>query len=126
MRVTSKLKIFSACLACFLFGNHSYAQRSFVPVTTVEKIDLSVNWMEENLCLTEKQVVLVSLLNDRYTVRFDSIRLSTADRFVKYKKIRYVRNERDNELKFILTERQFKTYRYEQERVEEMFQDWLE
>ena len=71
--------------------------------------------MKVALSLTTEQVSIVNAINDRYSPRFDSMRMSNDNRFEKFAKTRRLKEERDNELKLLLSEKQFRTYRAEQE-----------
>jgi hypothetical protein len=86
-------------------------------VKVLNEPDLSVDWMKSNMGLTDEQYYVISVLNARYSVRFDSIRRSSSDRYVKFQKTLRVQQQRDNELKFILSEKQFRIHRQEQDRL---------
>jgi hypothetical protein len=84
--------------------------QAHVSIKLLNQSDLSIEWMKKYLNLTDKQVHAVWKLNVRYAPRFDSIRQSGDDRFVKFERTYRVTMQRDNELKYILSEEQFVLY----------------
>jgi hypothetical protein len=112
----SKLKCITIGFACVLVAQSSLAQ-VHASMKALDEADLSVDWMKSNLGLTDEQYYVISVLNARYSVRFDSIRRSSSDRYVKFQKTLRVKQQRDNELKFILSEKQFRIHRQEQDRM---------
>jgi hypothetical protein len=101
------------CVACSSACSRAHAQAYFSsPV--LDDADLSMEWMKLNLSLTREDADVIGVINVRYAVRFDSIRRSNEDRFVKVSKTRNVKQQRDDEFKLILSEEQYKIYRAEQ------------
>jgi hypothetical protein len=110
----NKLRPLAIWLVCTWLLPETVAQ-SRVTMSALEEADLSVDSLKLALTLTSEQTYVVALVNERYAVRFDSIRRSTEDRFVKFAKTVRLKRERDNELKFVLSEGQFRIYHSAQE-----------
>lgn len=104
-------------LILFTFLRSMSVAQSNVTVPVLEKAYLSVDSLRLALSLTSEQTYLVSMINQKYIVRFDSIRISDDDRFVKYTKAILLRRQRDDELKFLLSEKQFRIYYLAQDTV---------
>lgn len=103
-------KYFTAMLITFTVCTKSLkAQYSTNPKLLSEADGLS-EWMEGNLDLSTKQLLTIKDLNVKYTMKFDSIRTSPADRFTKFQKVHRVMMERDIQFKSILTKEQFIAY----------------
>ena len=102
---------------CFVFTSliQTAIAQPGVSFRALEEASLSVDSMKVALSLTTEQVSIVNAINDRYSPRFDSMRMSNDNRFEKFAKTRRLKEERDNELKLLLSEKQFRTYRAEQE-----------
>jgi hypothetical protein len=107
-------------VACLLFVQCSFGQLHY-SIRVLDEADLSIDTLRSTLELTDTQVLVISALNDRYKVRFDSIRMSDVDRTVKFARTYDVKHERDDELKYILTEKQFRIYRFEQDKINTAF-----
>ena len=97
-------------LAVLFLGSHLSMAQSYVSVKILNEPGLPVKWMKDSLLLTDEQASVVVLLDARYEIQFDSLRTSHADRYAKFQQAYRLYRERDNELKFILTEQQFIVY----------------
>lgn len=104
-------------VAMILGGQLAKAQ-SHISVKILNEPDLNIDWMRANLDLSDAQARSISLLNTKYEPRFDSIRRSSADRYLKFQKAYRVIQDRDYELKRILSDKQFALY---QRRVKKMY-----
>lgn len=101
----------AAMTLCFIVTSIDFTfSQSYTSLKNLDEADLSIPWMKETLHLDDVQVHAVTKLNTKYALRFDSIRYSNADRTVKFQKTYQVISQRDNELKYILTEKQFTQY----------------
>ena len=90
-----------------------------VSFRALEEANLSVDSMKVTLALTSEQASIVTTINDRYSPRFDSVRMSNVNRYEKFAMTRRLKGERDNELKLLLSEKQYRTYQAGQERQRE-------
>ena len=102
-------KYFMTVLMTVAVGEYAMAQFSIDPKLMAET-ELSAEWMKSNLNLCDDQFSAVADIIMRYDIRFDSINRSHVDRFVKFQRTYLLKQARDNELKFILSEKQFLLY----------------
>ena len=94
---------------------HTAIAQPGVSFRALEEANLSVDSMKVALALTSEQASIVTTINERYSQRFDSIKLSNDNRFEKFAKTVRLKEERDNELKYILSEKQFWIYHSDSE-----------
>lgn len=101
-----------------VIGQHKLMAQSYISVQLLNQPGLPIEWMKDHLSLNVEQMNAIGQLNLRYASRFDSIRQSQADRFVKFKKTYQMMATRDSELKYILNEDQFTLYQRKKKYVD--------
>jgi hypothetical protein len=109
-----KLRPLAIWVVCTWLLPNAVAQ-PHVSMQALQEADLSVDSLKLALSLTAEQTYVVAIMNERYSVRFDSIRRSNDDRFAKFAKTVRLKRERDNELKYLLSDEQFIIYHSAQE-----------
>ena len=102
-------KNLAVCLFLFLLSQNGIAQ-VHITLRALEEAKLQVDSLKVNLSLTPEQTSIITNIKDRYAVRFDSLRMSHSNRFEKFTKTVRLKAERDNELKLLLSDKQFRIY----------------
>ena len=86
------------------------AQKSGTGHTNDDRAQFQTQWMKENLQLTDEQTEKVAILNTKYTRKMDEIKSSWDGKLKRFKAFRDVMKEKEQELKTILTPKQFDCY----------------
>jgi hypothetical protein len=128
MKIMLKQLGIPAILVC-MFGL-AKAQDSPAPaekqIPSAEKRSSKMTeWMKTNLNLTVDQLSQVQGLNMKYAVKMDSLRNSGQARQEKFAAMKSDDAARDSELKGILTEEQFKTYREKKQEMRGRYKEKL-
>ncbi len=80
-------------------------------------------WMKTNLNLTADQLGKVQEINMKYAVRMDSLRTSVTESQARSVAIKTDSDEKDAELKGILTSDQYKAYLEKKQEMKEKYKD---
>ncbi len=78
-------------------------------------------WMKNNLQLTGDQEKQAQEINLKYANKTEELRISEGTRKQKFKKLKGYNESKDEELKKVFTDEQFKTYQAKKEEVKEEF-----
>jgi predicted transglutaminase-like cysteine proteinase len=110
-------KVFAATVlfVCFAaMANTASAQEKldeFMTETSPEeRAQMQTDYMKESLTLTEDQVPQVHAVNLKYARRMQDAYNSGGGRLQKLKKMKAVNQEKDSEVKRVLTSTQYATY----------------
>ncbi len=85
--------------------------------TPEERAKFQTEWMSRKLDLNETQLSQVEAINLKYAQKNEPVLKSNERKVAKLKKLKSIQNEKDSELKSVLSADQYKTY---QELVDEM------
>lgn len=86
-----------------------------------ERASKLTTWMKNNLQLTDEQEKSVQEINLKYAGKTEELRNSSESKGQKFKKLKSYNDDKDKELKGLLTAEQFKTYQAKKEEVKEEF-----
>ena len=86
-----------------------------------ERASKLTTWMKNNLQLTDEQEKSVHEINLKYAGKTEELRNSDEPKGQKFKKLKSYNDDKDKELKGLLTAEQFKTYQAKKEEVKEEF-----
>lgn len=86
-----------------------------------ERATKLTSWMKTNLQLTDDQVAKVGEINLKYANKNEALRNSPEPGREKLKKLKSFDQDKDNELKTLLTDEQYKTYQAKKEEIKEEF-----
>jgi hypothetical protein len=117
------IKFFLLLVACVVFTYSSYAQAERTPKTPDERATALTEWMKTNLQLTAEQVGPVTDLNLKYANLNEKLRNSTSTRMQKAKTLKANEQDRDSELKAVLSAEQFKLYESKKKEMKEKFNE---
>ena len=78
---------------------------------------------KQKLNLTEEQSKKVDAINTTYFEGLGELKNSNASKLSKYKKFKSLNNEKDKQMKGVLTKEQFKMYKEYQAQMKEEFKD---
>jgi hypothetical protein len=96
-------------------------QQDAEPVPPDERAAKLTAWMKSNLQLTADQENPAQEINLKYANKTEDLRNSDEPRKEKFKKLKGYNAEKDDELKKLFTEEQFKLYLAKKEEVKEEF-----
>jgi hypothetical protein len=91
------------------------------PMPPAERAAKLTEWMKTNLQLTNEQEKPVHEINLKYADKTEELRISNEPRAQKFKKLKGYNDDKDKELKVLLTADQFKTYQAKKAEVKEEF-----
>ena len=91
------------------------------PMPPDERAAKLTDWMKTNLQLTAEQGKPVQEINLKYAIKTEELRNTDEPRKEKFKKLKGYNEEKDQELKKVFTEEQFKLYLAKKEEVKEEF-----
>jgi hypothetical protein len=91
--------------------------------TPEERAQMQTKIMKSKLSLDSLQATKVQAINLKYALKTDPILKSDAGKFKKLKKIKALQEEKDDELKQVLTADQFKQYQALKERLKEKIKE---
>ena len=112
----------SLLLVAFFFSFESHAQDAERETMSPEDRAMKLTaWMKNNLQLTDEQEKSVHEINLKYAGKTEELRNSSEPKGQKFKKLKSYNDDKDNELKGLLTAEQFKTYQAKKEEVKEEF-----
>lgn len=100
--------IFISTILIFLVGK-MFAQEVETKLTVEERARMQTEWMKQNLNLDQDQLIQVEQLNLKYAQKMDEVK-TIPGKIVKLKKAKAIMDEKDGELKKVLTKDQFKDY----------------
>ena len=98
-------------ITLFLFTSSAIAQHAFSDKKPEERAKEQMEWMKTELGLDTIQVEKVHNINLKYADKIDNLKNSNVDRRQKFQEFRSLSAKKDNELKELLTKKQFKIYR---------------
>lgn len=109
--------IFISTLLIFL-STKMFAQDAKTKLTPEERARFQTGWMKENLNLDESQLTQVESLNLKFAQKMEEVK-NIQGRLGKVREAKSNMDEKDKQLKKILTKDQFKIYKEKQEELRE-------
>ncbi len=99
-------------LTLLFFSQRTTAQNTSVIKNTSpeERAELLTDLMKSKLGLDSVQSIKVQAINQKYALKNEPILKSNAGKFSKFKQIKKLQKEKDEELKKVFTTEQFKQY----------------
>ena len=120
------LKISSLIFALFLFSTSTtFAQSRADNLTEEQKEELAAS-MEEYfsvLDLSEEQKSEFEVIAKKYAEQMKAVKDSGGRRMGKFKKVKSIRNDKNEEMKELLSKDQFKLYLEKQKEMEKKMKD---
>jgi hypothetical protein len=112
-----------ALLVVFVLGSaDTIAQeQDKEPMPPDERAAKLTDWMKTNLQLTAEQEKPAQEINLKYAIKTEELRNTDEARKEKFKMLKGYNEEKDQELKKLFTEEQFKLYLVKKEEVKEEF-----
>jgi hypothetical protein len=92
-----------------LLGGKLFALDVETKRTPEERARIQTEWMKQSLNLNESQLTQIEPLNLKYVQKMEEVK-TIPGRIGKLKKVKSIMEEKDNELKRILTKDQFNVY----------------
>jgi hypothetical protein len=115
------LAVLSVCFAAMI--NTACAQEKLdefmTDTTPEERAQMQTDYMKENLTLTEDQVPRVHEVNLKYSQKMQDAYNSGGGKLQKLKKMKGINQEKDKEIKRVLTSSQYATYEKHREEMKE-------
>ncbi len=90
--------------------HHQLAAQNMNEPYVIDQATQFTQWMKENMSLTEDQSKSVFDISVKYFSKVDSIKMSSEDQYAKFQQLNKEEMVKDNQLKLILSEDQFKKY----------------
>ena len=91
--------------------------------TPAQRADFQTKFMVEKLKLSDQQVEPIRAVNLKYAEKAEEIYNSQKRKFRRFKEIRKMGEEKDKELKTILTDEQYNTYEEYKKEMREKIKD---
>src|SRR5688572_1722457 len=110
------IKLISLFLTAVLLTTTASAQRK---LNDEQKAEYEA--YKQKLNLTEDQSPKVRAIDSTFVKGIAQLRNSTEPKLSKYKKLKSLRNEKDKQMKAVLTKEQFKIYKEHQQQKKEDF-----
>ncbi|HEX5168038.1 MAG TPA: hypothetical protein VFW11_02610 [Cyclobacteriaceae bacterium] len=114
--------IFFFLTICTVFINQSYAQEKTQKTPEQRAVALT-EWMKTNLQLMPDQEGTIQSINLKYANLNEGLRTSSKSRMQKFKALKSNDQAKDDELKVVLTDEQFKIYESRKEELKEKFKE---
>lgn len=102
-----KMILTGICVSLFSLG--AFAQNFGMQFSPEERAQMQTEWMKENLQLNDSQLVKVESLNLEYALKMEKVKGINGN-LNKLKAAREISEEKDEKLKQLLDEEQFKYY----------------
>jgi len=93
--------------------------------TPAERADFQTNLMVEKLKLSDQQVETIRTVNLKYAEKAEEIYNSQKKNFRKLKEMRKIKENKDEELKTILSDEQYKTYEKNKKEMREKMREGI-
>lgn len=120
------LKILSLFFALFLISsNTAFAQSQRAELTDEQKEEMAQNIEEyfTALDLTEEQETEFEAITKKYAEQMKAVRDGGGRRLQKYKKVKSIRENKNAEMKKLLTKDQYKVYLNKQEEMQKKMKE---
>jgi len=105
-----------------LLGGKLFAQDVEPKRTPEERARIQTEWMKQSLNLNESQLTQIEPLNLKYVKKMEEVK-TIPGKFGKLKKAKSIMDEKDNELKKILTKDQFNVYLEKREELKDKLKE---
>lgn len=115
--------LWCACLAIIGAKAQETRWRDLAPEVRAEKL---TDWMHEKLQLSEDTTEKVSQINLKYALQMETLKTDDSSRLAKFQKIKSIDESKDQELKKLLSEKQFSQYLDEKEELREKIKNYRE
>lgn len=115
--------LWCACLAIIGAKAQETRWRDLAPEVRAEKL---TDWMHEKLQLSEDTTEKVSQINLKYALQLETLNTDDSSRLAKFQKIKSIDESKDQELKKLLSEKQFSQYLDEKEELREKIKNYRE
>lgn len=112
-------KLFLISFIFYFLVNGVFAQDMQTGYTPEERADIINDWMKETLQATDEQMPRLEALNLEYAKKMESVK-QVDGKINQLKSAKNISDEKDQKLKMILTEDQFKTYQKKKSELKEM------
>ncbi len=105
-----------------LLGGKLFAQDVESKLSPEERARFQTEWMKQNLSLSEDQLVQIEPLNLKYAQKMEEVKASSR-KIGKLKKAKAIMDEKDGQLKKILTKDQFNVYLEKREEMRDKMKE---
>jgi hypothetical protein len=105
-----------------LLGGKLFAQDVESKLSPEECARFQTEWMKQNLSLSEDQLVQIEPLNLKYAQKMEEVKASSR-KIGKLKKAKAIMDEKDGQLKKILTKDQFNVYLEKREEMRDKMKE---
>jgi len=107
--------IITALFGLMLLSNPLFAQKLLMEKPAAERAKMQTQRMAGTLKLDSAQTGKVEKINLKYAQKLDPIMLGNANRMSKLKAVRALQNEKEAELKQVLSQEQFNQFKQQQQ-----------
>ncbi len=99
-----------------------FAQDVETKLSPEERARFQTEWMKQNLSLSEDQLAQIEPLNLKYAKKMEEVK-TISGKIGKLKKAKAIMDEKDGQLKKILTKDQFKIYLEKREEIRDKMKE---
>ena len=107
------------------FGGKMFAQDVETKLSPEERARFQTEWMKQNLSLSEDQLTQIEPLNLKYAQKMEEVK-AISGKIGKLKKAKAIMDEKDGQLKKILTKDQFNVYLEKREEIRDKMKEAAE
>lgn len=91
--------------------------------TTEERAQMQTDWMQSELELDDETTSLVHDINLKYVKKMESLKTSNQSRRNKFREFKAMSDQKDAELKKVLTKEQFDLYQEKKKELKQQIRD---
>jgi hypothetical protein len=115
----NKRIMIAALFGLMLLSNQLFAQRPLMDRPAPERAKMQTQRMTTSLRLDSVQAEKVATINLKFAQKMDPVIQGNANRMSKLKAARALQNEKEGELKQVLTREQFEQFKQQQQEVKD-------
>lgn len=111
-------------LGLMIVSYASIAQQQMKQMSARERADMQTRWMKTSLSPDSAQMVKIADLNLKYALKMDPVISGNQSKLSKLKTFKAYSEQKEGELKKILTKNQFEIYEQQKEEMKDRMREY--